>query len=101
MFDDFLGYFDKHYFWSKTGVANFSAILEKNWATFYSNIWSRWQAYTIILELTVRILGQDWIAGANRFWLSFLVDGVDLKLVQVARLQALGCGAGSGRLERM
>ena len=34
MFDDFLGYFDKHYFWSKTGVANFSAILEKNGLLF-------------------------------------------------------------------
>ena len=36
----FLGLSEKHCFWSKNSLASFGQLLEKNWVTFYSKIWS-------------------------------------------------------------
>ena len=35
------GYFEKPHFFVKTALATFWATFGKNWATFFSNIWSR------------------------------------------------------------
>ena len=40
MVGNFLGYFEKPHFYVKTALATFKATFGKNWATFYSNIWS-------------------------------------------------------------
>ena len=40
---NFLGYFEKPHSDVKTALASYWATFgEKNWATFYSNIWSHW-----------------------------------------------------------
>ena len=40
MIGNFLGYFEKPHSYVKTALATFWATFGKNWATFYSNIWS-------------------------------------------------------------
>ena len=40
---NFLGYFEKPHSDVKTALASYWATFgEKNWATFYSNVWSHW-----------------------------------------------------------
>ena len=46
--------------------------------------------------LTVGVLSQDRVSCEDRLRLSLLVDGRDLKLVEVAGLEAGGGGAGGG-----
>ena len=40
MIGNFLGYFEKPHSYVKTTLATFWATFGKNWATFFSNIWS-------------------------------------------------------------
>ena len=49
MIGNFLGYLEKPYSYVKTALATFCTSFGKNWATFYSNIWSHWAA-TIVLQ---------------------------------------------------
>ena len=46
---NFLGYLEKPHSYVKTALATFCTSFGKNWATFYSNIWSHWAA-TIVLQ---------------------------------------------------
>ena len=47
IFENFLGYFKKHYVLSKTYRASFLGNLCQLWTTFYSNIWSHFWRGTI------------------------------------------------------
>lgn len=49
-------------------------------------------------KLTVRILCEDGVAREHRLRLALLVDGRDLKLVQMSRLEAFGCSVASSGL---
>ena len=44
-----MGYFERHQFLDKTAVDTFWATFRRNWATFYSAIWSNWPTSYFLL----------------------------------------------------